>query len=576
MTENVCNDTHVMRAMWLRQMLIAGVPVEKSDDLRDFLELYCPHEFTGSNHLKTDYLGVVREDELATIRKEVKGKMLRISFDETELNWVCFCVVVGFIDDNGRMQQRCIRLALYIVQPEEFTTNALSSFVIVAIEQILEVRDRNLIKVFTRDGVAINELAVKKLVGGEVKDPDHPTSTIRFVAQYPRATDVKCFSHTIDLCGGNYKKEGITYNRLEGPELRVAYIHLNGLFSGASNKPNKSWLAFMNSAMPGVSGTRWWSREEFYEYVLSFLPHSPIEVPRPHMLSHWVEHCTDDENLEGVHINYLFSTFCSAGPGHNERTMRLIHIQMAVVVDVSKPIREATYLLEGDGPLAFLLPEILRNCELALDIPWSTMDFPNVRGLIDVFATEGHRPPDPSPPLLLKEDTKEAWIQYCQSLAQPCKDYFKEKVMGHPRLDLFRATMFGNPETMQKYPCDANALRAAVQPLVQAKFIDKKLVDGMVDELHAYQMACDVARDWHELSYQERLVNIEDFWAARRKNLDKWTQFAWTCMLLQPSSACVERAFSILKYILTDQQFQSLHDLVETTLMLRYNRKKDH
>ena len=92
----------------------------------------------------------------------MKVRKLRISFDETELNWVCFCVIVGFVDDCGRMQQRCVRLGLYIVQPEEFTTNTLSSFVIVAIEQILGVTDRKLIKVFTRDGVAIDELAIKK------------------------------------------------------------------------------------------------------------------------------------------------------------------------------------------------------------------------------------------------------------------------------------------------------------------------------------------------------------------------------------------------------------------------------
>ena len=38
------------------------------------------------------------------------------------------------------------------------------------------------------------------------------------------------------------------------------------------------------------------------------------------------------------------------------------------------------------------------------------------------------------------------------------------------------------------------------------------------------------------------------------------------------SSKSVERAFSMLKYIYTDQQSHSMVDLIKTTLMLRYNK----
>ena len=97
--------------------------------------------------MRQDYLCVVREEELSLIRSEVKGKKLRISFDETELTFVCFCVVVGYIGDDGRMKQRVIRLALYVEAPEERTTNTMSNFVIVAITEALQVNDRKLIKV---------------------------------------------------------------------------------------------------------------------------------------------------------------------------------------------------------------------------------------------------------------------------------------------------------------------------------------------------------------------------------------------------------------------------------------------
>jgi hypothetical protein len=144
--------------------------------------------------------------------------------------------------------------------------------------------------------------------------------------------------------------------------------------------------------------------------------------------------------------------------------------------------------------------------------------------------------------------------------------------MNHPALELFNATMFGNPQNIANYPCDARILRDAVAPLVP-KLIEVTLLNRMVQQLATYKMVADVARDWGNLTYQERLLRIVEFWSVPRKNLDAWQEFAHTCMLLQPSSACVERAFSILKYILTDQQYNALQDKTETSLMLRFNRR---
>ena len=67
------------------------------------------------------------------------------------------------------------------------------------------------------------------------------------------------------------------------------------------------------------------------------------------------------------------------------------------------------------------------------------------------------------------------------------------------------------------------------------------------------------------------LENIIEFW-SERKSLPAWREFAHLSFLLQPTSASVERAFSILKYIYKEQQLSSMVDLMKTTLMLRYNK----
>ena len=68
------------------------------------------------------------------------------------------------------------------------------------------------------------------------------------------------------------------------------------------------------------------------------------------------------------------------------------------------------------------------------------------------------------------------------------------------------------------------------------------------------------------------LENIIEFW-SERKSLPAWWEFAHLCYLLQPTSASVERAYLILKYIYAEQQSSSMVDLIKTTLMLRYNKK---
>ena len=93
----------------------------------------------------------------------------------------------------------------------------------------------------------------------------------------------------------------------------------------------------------------------------------------------------------------------------------------------------------------------------------------------------------------------------------------------------------------------------------------------MIAELGRYQYACQPTADWMDKTFIEKADLIEDFW-TKHKLLPAWTEFAHLCMLLDPSSACVERAFSILKYLYNDQQSMSLQDKVEASLMLRFNR----
>ena len=64
-----------------------------------------------------------------------------------------------------------------------------------------------------------------------------------------------------------------------------------------------------------------------------------------------------------------------------------------------------------------------------------------------------------------------------------------------------------------------------------------------------------------------RTATLSSFISARYESDD-----ISSCMLLQPSTASVKRAFSLLKLILSKPNM--MHDLIQITLMLQYNRRE--
>ena len=166
-------------------------------------------------------------------------------------------------------------------------------------------------------------------------------------------------------------------------------------------------------------------------------------------------------------------------------------------------------------------------------------------------------------------DLEQAWKNYCISISQPFMTYFDTMVMDHNCLPFWEAASMADPLNMQRKTITPAYLRKTITPLMD-KLATGALVDKMIAELSEYEKACSNL-DWTNDSYQVRLVKVEAFWSSH-KLLPGWTEFAHLVFLLQPSSACVERSFSILKYIMTDQQTRSLRDKIEASLMLRFNR----
>lgn len=144
--------------------------------------------------------------------------------------------------------------------------------------------------------------------------------------------------------------------------------------------------------------------------------------------------------------------------------------------------------------------------------------------------------------------------------------------MMHDSLQYFEAAQMASPWWVRRNPLTPVRVEELCRPLI-GKLVSCALMNSMIDELSDYTTLC-ANIDWTSLSPKKCFEPLKEFW-RKNKSLAASREFFALCLPLQPSSACVERAFSLLKYIFDDLQGRNLRDKIELALKLRYNRAKD-
>ena len=90
-------------------------------------------------------------------------------------------------------------------------------------------------------------------------------------------------------------------------------------------------------------------------------------------------------------------------------------------------------------------------------------------------------------------------------------------------------------------------------------FDNVKVLNSLKSELPTYfAMSENMADDTDLLAW----------WEQHAKKISSWGKDCQKILLCQPSSACVERVFSMLKHF-NDQQESVLEDYVETALIIQ-------
>ena len=320
-----------VRLYWIKvvmTMLKAGIPLSKLDTLRDLLEENSTR-LTDTRQMY-DLIPFILEQEKQKIQSEIKDKHVSIIFDGTSRLGEVLAIILRYVD-NWEVKQRLVRL--------EMLTKSLSAEEVA--RELINVLSLSygikspLLVASMRDGASVNEAAMK---------------VVKVV--YNNTLDVRCFSHTLDLVGEKFRL----------PVLVDFSTALISLFSH-SPKTKALWKEQTGKSMDSLSKTRWWSRWEIYKQILlqfgdimPFLQNNTDIGPslRPKMLA-------------------MLS---------DSRTLGLLKMELATVVDVGECFVSGTYRLEGDGLLAITCFEEIERVKTSLAVG----HYPNMAAIANTLA----------------------------------------------------------------------------------------------------------------------------------------------------------------------------------------------
>ena len=94
-------------------------------------------------------------------------------------------------------------------------------------------------------------------------------------------------------------------------------------------------------------------------------------------------------------------------------------------------------------------------------------------------------------------------------------------------------------------------------------FVTAEIVQGLVAEKADYHV---------NASNVDAGCDLWEFWVDHKEDLPRWHGVAKKIALIQPSSAFMERAFSILRACMDERQASSFSDRVAAAALLKYNR----
>ena len=466
--EMLSDNQRLFRIKTMKTFLKAGVPLQKLDDFRELLE-EGGYRLTSVPNMR-QLIPFVRKEEEEIIKGELAGHNISVIFDGTTRLGEALAIVVRFVTADWEVKQRLVRLQLLA---KSLKGEELAREIIMVLAQHYNVQNNSLCASM-RDGASVNGAAMR---------------TVKIV--FPKVVDVRCFSHAIDGVGSHFNI----------PTVKCFLQLWNSLFTH-SPATRLAWKERTGISKKSYSPTRWWSWWEVAQQVmLQFAEILPFVQDR-------LQTAANKATLR--HVEEMFE----------DGQMKLsLQLELAAVVDAGKPLVESTYILEGDGTLAWQCYEqlmVIQNSIQVANLPNLVALSREVSGGNLAFAQQCY--------------------QYGVAAIQPGWEYFTQTVMGAmgPQVEIFKAARLFSPQQI----CQLRPVANDVDIVTSVAFLDDPaLIANLKNELPMYLAKADgIDND----------VDPIGWWKANEADLPFWSAAAKLVLLMQPSSASSERVFSIL------------------------------
>ena len=277
----------------------------------------------------SDTVPFIYSQEEAQIKEEIRGKDLPVIFDGTTRLGEAMAIIVRFIDSDWQIQQRLIRFQLIA---QSMSGEQVARELITALSTLYSINSSSLLAAM-RDPAFVNDVNIR---------------TIKVV--HPALLDIGCFSHTLDLVGSKFNTPHLS-------DFMTAWV---SLFSH-SPKTRLLWREQTGRSVLSYSPTRWWSRWELMKQLLELYGDLETFLRRHEDRAH----ATRNKFLQ--HLD-------------DPCKKTYLQLELAVIVDAGMPFIQATYKLEGDGPLAVEWYEVIGSLSTAVNMV--VPHYPNLQAVV--------------------------------------------------------------------------------------------------------------------------------------------------------------------------------------------------
>ena len=356
--KTLSDSTRVYRVKVVRAFLRAGTPLQKIDSFRELLE-ESAFSLSSSQHMR-DLIPFIRSEEQRQTLEEINGREVSVIFDGTTHVAEAMAIVVRYISSDWRITQRLVRALLVT---KTMCGEEVARELIATLSISLGIASGNLLAAM-RDRCSTNGVAMR---------------TLKVV--YPQVLDVGCFSHALDLTGRKFRT----------PLLDEFSKYWISLFAH-SPKARIAWKTTTGVSIRTYSKTRWWSQWEVIEQV--------------HNLYGDIQGFLQNNDMAPATKEKLLNML-----SHLQKRV-LLKMEVAAVVDAGRPLVQATYILEGDGPLLLQCYEELSKVSAS----FLTAYYPNIKAIARATAAESGNPA-----------FEQTLSDYATQCIQPARDYFEEK-----------------------------------------------------------------------------------------------------------------------------------------------------